>query len=102
MLQYTNALKTWTWYPFNQSNLASVPQASGVYALGINDNIIYIGSSVNLHDRLTSHYHTDDPCIARARQFAIEPCSNYREIERQRLRKYLSEHRRLPDCNDVI
>ncbi len=95
-------LKTWTWNSFTQNNLNLVPNESGVYCLGVNDEIIYIGSSNNLHDRLTNHYHSTDPCISRARQFAIEPCTNYLQLERQRLQNWLAEHGLLPDCNDVI
>nr|MBC8361655.1 GIY-YIG nuclease family protein [Candidatus Desulfatibia profunda] len=79
-----------------------VPQTSGVYCLGVNSSIIYIGSSNNLHERLTDHYYSNDSCIQQAKQFAIEPCSNYREREKQRLRDYLARHGRLPVCNDQI
>ncbi len=102
MQQTLQILKTWTWYQFTKSNLDKVPQTSGVYCLGINDKIIYIGSSVNLHERLTDHYHTTDPCIKQATQFAIETCSNYRERERELLQWFRSEYGRLPRCNDRI
>ena len=103
MLQYAKTtLKTWTWYSFTLSNLELVPQTSGVYCLGVSNDIIYIGSSGNLRERLTDHYYTDDPCIKQASQFAIEPCTNYREIERQRLLEYQRRHGRLPRCNDRI
>ena len=95
-------LKTLTWYNFNQSNLSLVPRTSGVYFLGTNGSIIYIGSSMNLYERLTDHYHTSDPCIKRATEFAIEPCVNYKERERQQLLWYQSKHGRLPVCNDKI
>ena len=95
-------LKPWTWYDFTQTNLSRVPHQSGVYCLGVNKEIIYIGSSNNLSGRLTDHYSSADPCISRAKQFAIEPCNNYSERERQRLQDYLAKHGRLPDCNDVI
>ena len=36
----TKVLKTWTWYPFNEGNLAIVPDISGVYCLGVNDSIL--------------------------------------------------------------
>jgi len=48
------------------------------------------------------HYYSNDLCIQQARQFAIEPCTNYIQMERQRLQNYLAEHGWLPDCNDVI
>jgi len=95
-------LETWTWYEFNLNNLNIVPETSGVYCLGLNSNIIYIGSSSNLHERLRDHYYSGDPCIQQATQFAIEPCTNYRERERQRLRDYLASHGKLPACNDQI
>lgn len=95
-------LKTWTWYDFTLSNINLVPTDSGVYCLGVNNEIIYIGSSGNLNVRLRDHYYSTDPCISRATQFAIEICTNYLEKERQRLRNYLAEHERLPDCNDMI
>ena len=97
-----NTLKTWKWYSFTTDNLAMVPQISGVYCLGQNNNIIYIGSSNNLHDRLTDHYYSTDPCIKQATQFAIEPCTNYKEREKERLRNFQMEHGKLPACNDRI
>lgn len=95
-------LKNWTWYDFTSSNLNLIPQISGVYCLGVNNQIIYIGSSVNLKERLTDHYYSSDPCIQQARQFAIEPCSNFREREQTRLREHLAHHGKLPACNDRI
>ena len=91
-----------TWYVLSLSNLELVPETSGVYWLGVDNNIIYIGSSINLQDRLIAHYNTSDPCLSKARQFAIEPCSNYVERERELLNAYLQTHGRLPDCNDRI
>jgi predicted GIY-YIG superfamily endonuclease len=95
-------LKTWTWYSLDTNNLNNVPQTGGVYCLGVGDQIIYIGSSSNLNERLWTHYRSTDQCISRAKQFAIEPCSNYRERERQRLVNYQAENGRLPACNSVI
>ena len=97
-----NTLKDWTWYSFTLNNIAMIPQISGVYCLGQNNNIIYIGSSQNMYVRLTDHYYSDDPCIKQATQFAIESCTNYKERERQQLRKFQMEHGRLPACNDRI
>lgn len=97
-----NTLGTWAWCDFTLGNLALVPETSGVYCLGVNNGIIYIGSSGNLKERLTEHYYTTDSCIKQATQFAIEPCTNYRERERQRLLEYQAEYGRLPRCNDRI
>ncbi len=102
MEQLVSELKTWTWYPFTQANLDRVPQTPGVYCLGVNDDIIYIGSSKNLHERLTDHYYTTDLCIKKATQLAIEPCSNYREREQSLLEWFRSKYGRLPKCNDRI
>jgi len=95
-------LETWTWYNFTMGNLNLVPQTSGVYCLGVNSKIIYIGSSNNLNERLKDHYYSNDSCIRQAKQFAIEPCNNFREREKQRLREYLARHGKLPACNDKI
>lgn len=102
MLQTQTKLDDWTWYSFSSNNLSRVPQVPGVYCLGVSDNIIYIGSSGNLQDRLTDHYYSKDPCISQATQFAIEPCSNYKERETQLLQWFRSKYGRLPRCNDRI
>lgn len=47
-----NQLKTWTWYSLDTNNLNNVPQTGGVYCLGAGDQIIYIGSSSDLNERL--------------------------------------------------
>ncbi len=101
MLQQIQSLKTMTWYSFTQTNLSSVVHAPGVYFLGINNNTIYIGSTHDLNERLAAHYNTSDPCIKQARQFAIDPCMNYKERERQQLEDFRSRHGRLPACNDI-
>ena len=97
-----NTLKNWTWCSFSLTNITKVPQVSGVYCLGKNDAVTYIGSSNNMQNRLRQHYSTTDPCIKQATQFAIEPCANYKEREKQRLREYRMKHGRLPACNDLI
>ena len=98
----STALKPVTWYAFTLNNIAHVPSASGVYWLGLNNRVIYIGSSSDLHGRLSDHYGSNDPCIRKANQFAIDICSNYRERERQLLQAYLSKYGHLPECNDRI
>lgn len=102
MLQTINKLKIWTWHPFTKDNLDSVPHKSGVYCLGLNDEIIYIGSSNDLNERLTDHYYSSDPCISKAEQFAIEPCTNYKEREREHLLGFKRRQGRLPICNDKV
>lgn len=102
MLQTLTVIKPWTWYSFTLSNLALVPKDSGVYCLGVNEDIIYIGSSSNLHQRLTDHYYTSDPCISKATHFAIDLCTNYTQKERELLEWFLGEYGRLPECNDRI
>lgn len=95
-------LEGWKWYPFTRQNIDLVPENPGVYCLGRNSHIIYIGSSNNLNQRLNEHYHTTDPCINKAESFAIDPRSDYREKERELLEWYLRENGRLPMCNDRI
>jgi hypothetical protein len=102
MVLARKVLESVTWYLFNSSNLALVPSVSGVYWLGINNQVIYIGSSANLHERLSDHYYTVDQCIGQARQFAIDPCFNYKERERRLLQAFLAKYGRLPKCNDRI
>jgi excinuclease UvrABC nuclease subunit len=96
------SLRQRTWYDFTSSNLESVPNSPGVYWLGKSNQIIYIGSSVDLNDRLHDHYYSDDAYIRKATQFAIEECSNYRERERQLLLAFHQQHGRLPECNDRL
>ena len=95
-----NSLDTWTWYSFTRENLLRVPNVAGVYCLGIGNDIIYIGCSSDLFERLKDHFYTDDPCIAQANQFAIYPCSDYMAEEHQRLLWHLRTYGRLPKCND--
>lgn len=102
MLQAQTSLKAGTWYTFNQTNLVLVPEDSGVYWLGADNRVIYIGSAVNMQDRLSDHYYTPDSCTRKATQFAIEPCSNYKERERLLLLAYKAKHGRLPECNDRV
>ena len=88
-----------TWYAFTPFYLDFVPETSGTYWLGGNNTVIYIGRSTNIRDRLTEHHNTNDPCIRKASQFAIEPCFNYREHEAELLQAFLRQHSRRPTCN---
>ena len=103
-MQYyqSHILSTMTWHALTQANVNLVPSTSGVYFLGLGNNTLYIGSSVDLRQRLTEHNNSSDPCISKAQQFAIEPCADYRERERRHLIAYKAKHGGLPACNDRI
>jgi hypothetical protein len=101
--QQHSGLQVRTWYPFDQFHISQIPHVSGVYWLGAGDAVRYIGSSIDLHQRLNGHHGSPaDYCIAANNQFAIDPRNDYWARERQLLIAYLSENGRLPDCNDKI
>jgi predicted GIY-YIG superfamily endonuclease len=88
------------WYPLTRDYVARVPTAGGVYWLGAGGEVIYIGMSHNLRQRLPSHLATADPCIRLATVFAFDMDPNPEAREEAALRDYLRRYRRLPRCND--
>lgn len=100
MLQ--QSLQETTWFPFNNDYVDGVLNQPGVYWLGINNGIIYIGKSENLRTRLMQHLSTVDACIKNATQFAFERSSNPAGREAQLLEDYRRQHGQLPRCNDRL
>ena len=76
--------------------------SAGVYELGDDsENVVYIGSSTAIRDRLMAHENSDDPCIRRyARKYRVEYTRNCREEERRRYDEFVRVHGRPPICND--
>jgi|GEM_PF-1483978 len=97
------------WHPFTETYVYSVPQAPGVYWLGIASSltrpitatIIYIGQSNNLQRRLLEHIRKADPCLSQANVFAYALHDHPEVRERQLLDDYARKNGgRLPRCND--
>lgn len=56
-----------TWRPFNRATVdLHAPHRSGVYAIKRGGRVIYVGQSLNVHDRLCDHLTgTSNPILAR-------------------------------------
>jgi excinuclease UvrABC nuclease subunit len=79
-----------------------VPERSGVYALEILDEVLYLGQSDNLRRSLREHSNSSDPCIKRVSLFRYyetpSPDSTYEIL----LENFKSSHNgKLPPCNEL-
>lgn len=93
---------SWTeWSEFSTTNLANVPQRSGVYQLGIIGEITYIGQSGDLRTRLLQHKNTGDSCIKSANYFRFLETSSPNMEEEKLLTDYKKQKGRLPRCNEM-
>lgn len=97
-----STLIEWQWYDFTPTNLTRVPSAAGVYALGINDSVIYYGGSDDLNRRLHDHYYTSDSCISHASQFAFIRQNDWESLEWEKLVGFIAQTGDLPPCNDRL
>ena len=82
-------------------NLKDLPKSSGVYLFKVNEEIIYIGSSKNLYQRMTNHkscinkgsnggHKTDFYQFLQSNQFKVEfqITDNYKQLEQELIEKY--------------
>ena len=84
-------------------NINYVPEIEGVYILSDNiKNIIYIGRSGNLQERLYQHLNTSDCCIRDAKYFKYETTWNSVAREKELLEEFKRRYGRLPRCNDSL
>lgn len=92
--------------PFRLSESLRVPQKSGCYILAsINDDVIYIGQSVNLSQRMQQHL--DNPRmtaqtalgVASWFYFGLWPEREIADVERQLLLNFKATEGSLPPLN---
>ena len=83
------------WYNFPE-DLNMAPTTEGVYLLGGTlQNVVYVGRTDNLRERLSEHPDPKNPCLQRKniKYFAFEKTSNSEEREQELIDKYD------PECN---
>lgn len=90
---------------FNAANVAQVPAVEGVYQfLDEGGQVLLIAGTANLRQALNEQLANapDDPVLGRARYFLYEEDPMYTKRESELIQKYLQEHGRLPEGNDVL
>ena len=95
------------WKAFTLGNIHLERTQGAVYEFGEAHAIpyvIYIGSSVNVRDRLAQHYNgTGDPCVKRnATHYRVEYTPFYRQQEKTRFDAHVRTYGRPPKCNDAV
>ena len=88
------------WHAFIPDDIKKVPDRKGVYQLGSVKEVLYIGLSENLRQRLNEHYDSIDSCIKKTTIFRYYETSNPHFEEQEQLKQYKSVHGRLPNCNE--
>ena len=81
--------------------LYTFPKESGVYIFSSNDEVIYVGSSINLHSRMKEHrsyikkgsdhgYKKDLYQYLQSNQFTVkfQTTDNYKQLEQQLIEQY--------------
>lgn len=75
-----------------------VPEKPGVYELGSSDQLLYIGKTDNLRQRLLEHIQNNGP--DRFRYKAAGVLQDPTRIEKKHINKYQMKHGRLPSWNE--
>lgn len=94
------------WKAFTLTNIYLERTQGGVYEFGESNAVpyvIYIGSSVNVRDRLDDHYNgRGNACVRRnATHYRVEYTPFYRQQEKTRFDAHVRTYGRPPKCNDV-
>jgi excinuclease UvrABC nuclease subunit len=95
-------------YRWSEKNAKAVRENPAVYELYNMSELIYIGSTGDLHERFTHYWSTnfdDDPCKQKTDHYKREYVSTEleaRKKERQYLIEYQKRFGKLPICNEVI
>ena len=92
-------------FPFTAKLIGAAPQQGGVYALWLDDAVIYLGhapgGAVTIRSRLVEHYAgAMGLCSRRASHYGWEIAADPAAREREILEEYLRAHRRPPRCNE--
>jgi formate dehydrogenase beta subunit len=87
------------WFEFNQQNVSTIPETSGVFQLLDEKNIIiYIAGVPNLRQALEEKLRT----AKKARYFGYEENPLYTMRESELIQKFLKEHGRMPELNEEL
>jgi hypothetical protein len=89
-------------YPFTTSNVDSSPDEPGVYALLVNDGVIYYGESHDgtIRERLQRHFTgKEGACTAQATHYKREVCDDPEAREEELLVAFKARNGKLPKCN---
>lgn len=88
------------WSDYTSGNIRNIPNVYGVYELGYNKRIIYIGSGELAH-RIQEH-EREAKTVTNYRFEKTGSRKRARQRERAELKEYRREHGRLPKYNDRI
>jgi len=86
-------------YAFTKAMLAGAPPDPGVYALWIDNELVYYGRANAIQSALLEHLNSGRPCTVRATHYAWEIALSPSLREAELLREFESVNRRLPRCN---
>jgi len=88
------------WLDFNQDNVKSVTESSGVFVMHTAMKILFIGGAQNLRASLVESLAT--PCLEKAKRFRYMT-TVFQEKTRERLIKdYIEKHNgKLPACMEM-
>jgi hypothetical protein len=91
-------------YPFTHAVIDGAPTHSGVYALWLDDELIYYGRAdggkATIRSRLLEHLAGAlGPCTAEATHYTWEIAPEPAQRELELLKEYEAGFKRLPRCN---
>ena len=85
------------WLDFNQDNMKTVPELSGVFVMHAAMKILFIGNAQNLRASLLESLTA--PCLEKAKRFRYMVTESKEKIKERLIKDYLDKHNgKLPSC----
>jgi hypothetical protein len=94
----TESGESWSqWLDFDKSNVSSIPESAGVFAMHASMKILFIGASQNLRSSLLESL--SKPCLDKAKRFRYMITDSPDKIKEQLIKEYTQKHDgKLPLC----
>ena len=91
-----------TLWPFDEEMIFLMVNDPGVYVLYKEEDVIYIGQTETIKDRLNDHFRGyDGPCTQQATSYCVEVTPDHKARQDELLIAYKAEYGKLPPCNDL-
>lgn len=88
------------WLDFNQENIKTAPESSGVFVMHAAMKILFIGSATHLRVSLLELMRS--PCVGKAKRFRYMITDSQEKVKEQLIADYIKKHDgKLPACMEM-